>query len=120
MEKWIAISDTNFKFDLNIKKSIDLFHRLIAPIVLYGCDIGSTFSQHQINTVSTNPHMFGHYSVNMNSERIHLKFLKLTLGVKRNYLFLCVLGETGELLLTIVAAIRMIIYLSLAQTNNID
>ena len=41
--------DTIFKFDLNIKKSIDLFHRLIAPIVLYGCEIWSTFSQHQIN-----------------------------------------------------------------------
>ena len=42
---------TIFKFDLNIKKSIDLFLRLIAPIVSYGCEIWSTFSQHQINTM---------------------------------------------------------------------
>ena len=28
--------NTIFKFDLNNKKSIDLFHRLIAPIILYG------------------------------------------------------------------------------------
>ena len=42
------LTDTIFKFDLNIKKSIDLFHRLIAPIVLYGCEIWSTHSQHQI------------------------------------------------------------------------
>ena len=46
----------------------------------------------------------------MNSERMDLKFLKLILGVKRNCPSLCVLGETGELPLTIVAAIRMIKY----------
>ena len=51
----------------SVKKSIDLFYRLIAPIVLYGCEIWSIFSQHQINTMSTNPHTFGHYSLNMNS-----------------------------------------------------
>ena len=105
-----TLTDTIFKFDLNIKKSVDLFHRLIAPIVLYGCEIWSTFPQHQLNTMSTNPHMFGHYSINMNSERIHLKFLKLIPGVKRNCPFLFVLGETGELPLTIIAAIQMIKY----------
>ena len=99
---------TIFKFDLCIIKSIDLFHRLIAPIVLYGYEIWSTFSQHQINTMSTDSHMFRHYSIHMNSERIHLKFLKLILGVKRNCPSLCVLGETGELPLTIIAAMRMI------------
>ena len=99
--------DTIFKFDLNIKKSIDLFHKLISPIVLYGCEMWSTFSQHQINTMSTDPHMFGHGSVNMNPERIHLKFLKLILGVRSNCPSLCVLGE---LPLTIIAAIRMIKY----------
>ena len=31
--------DTIFKFDLNIKKSVDPFHRLIVPIVLNGCGI---------------------------------------------------------------------------------
>ena len=41
---------------------------------------------------------------------MHLKFLKLILGVKRNCPSLCVLGETGELPLTIIAAIRMIKY----------
>ena len=102
--------DTIFKFDLNIKKSIDLLHRLIPPIVLYRCEIWSAFSQHQINTMSTNPHMSGHYSTNMNSERIYLKFLKLILGVKRNCPSLCVLSETGELPLTIIVAIRMIKY----------
>ena len=70
-------------------------------------EIWSTFSQHQINAMSTNPHMFGHYSINMNSERMHLKFLKHIPGVKRNCPSLCVLGETGELPLTIIAAIRM-------------
>ena len=104
------LNDTIFKFDLDFKKSIDLFHRLIAPIVLYGCEIWSTYSQHQINTKSTDPHMFGHYSINMNSETMHLKFLKLILGVKRNCPSLCVLEETGELPLTIIAAIRMIKY----------
>ena len=67
------------------------------------------YSQHQINTMSTDLHMFGHYSINMNSKRMHMKFLKLILGVERNYPFLklilrverncptlCVLGETGE------------------------
>ena len=102
--------DTIFKFDLNIKKSIDLFHRLIAPTVLYGYEIWSTYSQHQINTMSTDPHIFGHYSINKNSERMHLKFLKLILGVKRNCPSLCVLGQTGEFPLTIIAAIRMIKY----------
>ena len=102
--------DTIFKFDLNIKKSIDLFHRLIALIVLYGCEIWSTFSQHQINTMPTDPHMSGHYSINMNLERMHLKFLKFILGVKRNCPYLCVLEETGELPLTITAAIQMVKY----------
>ena len=46
----------------------------------------------------------------MNSERMHLTFLKLILGVKRNCPSLCVLGKTGELPLTIIAAIRMIKY----------
>ena len=54
--------------------------------------------------------MFGHYSINMNSERMHLKFLKLILGVKRNCPSLSVLGETGEFPLTIIAAIRIIKY----------
>ena len=78
--------------------------------MLYGCEIWSTFSQHQINTMSTNPHIFGHYSLNMNSERMHLKFLKRILGVKRNCPSLCVMGENGELPLTIIVAVRMIKY----------
>ena len=41
---------------------------------------------------------------------MHLKFLKLILGAKRNCPSLCVLGETGELPLTIIAAIRVIKY----------
>ena len=73
--------DTIFKFDLNVKKSIDLFRRLTAPIVLYGCELWSTCSQHQINTMSTDLHMFGKYSININSKRMHLKFLKLIVGV---------------------------------------
>ena len=72
-------------------QALSNLNRLIAPIVLYGCETWSTYSQHQINTMSTDPHMFGHYSIHMNSERMHLKFLKLILGVKRNCPSLCVL-----------------------------
>ena len=47
--------DNIWKFDPGIKHSIGLFHKLISPIVLYGSEIWSSFSNHQLKKLSKDP-----------------------------------------------------------------
>ena len=59
--------DTVIKFELKVEQSIDLFKRLISPMLLYGSEIWSTLTQHQLKTISNDSQELGFYMVNANS-----------------------------------------------------
>ena len=64
------------KFNLSISCQYDLFEKIVRPILLYGCEI------------------WGYTNVEM-IERVHLKFCKLLLGVKKSTPSFMIYGELG-------------------------
>ena len=70
---------------------IDLFNKLIKPILLYGCEIWG----------------IGNIDI---IERVQLKFLKMILNLKKSTPSYMVYGETGSFPLKIDIEARMISY----------
>ena len=102
--------DTVIKFELKVEQSIDLFKRLISPILLYGSEIWSTLTQHQLKTISNDSQELGFYMVNANSETVHLKFLKIVMGLKRNARSMAVLGDSGQYPVSVIAYLNLLKY----------
>ena len=86
-----------WKFDPGMKHSIGLFHKLISPVVLYGSEIWSSFSNHQLKKLSKDLSILSSLLIGNQIETVQLKFLKLISGLRRNCATLAVLGEVGEL-----------------------
>ena len=101
-------SVTNFNLPPLLATS--LFKKLITPILTYGCEVWATLSQHQIKGLSEKSGLLLEYSTENEMEKVHLKFCKMILGVKRNCSTLAALGELGELPVTIAMMSRMITY----------
>ena len=102
--------DTVIKFELKVEQSIDFFKRLISPILLYGSEIWSTLTQHQLKTISNDSQELGFYMVNANSETVHLKFLKIVMGLKRNTPSMAVLGDSGQYPVSVIAYLNLLKY----------
>ena len=100
--------DTIWKFNPGIKHSIGLFQKLISPIVLYGSEIWSSFSNHQLKKLSKDPSILSSLSIGNQIEIVQLKFLKLILGLRRNCATLAVLGEVSEFPIALNGLVRMI------------
>ena len=77
---------------LTPKVALELFDSFISPILLYGCEIWSTKSESE------------------SIEQLHLKYLKLMLGVKSSTCNLAIYGETGRFPLHLTQMYRMIKY----------
>ena len=88
--------DTIFKFNLNITHSLDLLSKLIKSMLLYGSEIWSVFSNHQLDSISQEKTNIFNYFLKSKIEKPNLKFCKTLLGVKRNCSSLAVLGELGQ------------------------
>jgi len=86
---------------LTPKVALQLFDSFITPILLYGCEIWS-------NKLESEP-----------IEQLHLKYLKLMLGVKTSTCNLAIYGETGRFPLHLTQMYRMIKYwLRLTQISS--
>ena len=86
--------DAIFKFNLAVPKALDLFEKLVQPI-LYGSEVWASFSSHQLNFISKNQDALLRYSLESPVDRPKLKFCKQVLGLKRNFPSLAVYGELG-------------------------
>lgn len=82
------IFDTNV---LCVNDKLKLFDSLILPILNYGCEIWS-------------------FSKSQDAERIHLKFLKQILGVRKQTCNLAVYGELGRVPLSVLHKTRVLKY----------
>ena len=80
-------------FKLSVKILLDLFDKMVKPILLYGCEIWG----------------FGN---NESLERVHLKFCKLLLNLKTSTPNYMIYGELGRLPIAIDIKIRMVSYWS--------
>ena len=79
------------KFDLPIDLQIELFHVMVLPIMLYGCEVWG-------------------YSVIREVEILYMKYLKYILGVHKNTCKDIVYGELGVYPVDIVIKTRMLSY----------
>ena len=80
----------------------------------------ATLSQHQIKGLSEKSGLLLECSTEIEMEKVHLKFCKMILGVKRNCSTLAALGELGELPVTITMISRMITYWHRVATLDED
>ena len=86
-------------FDLPIYCQLDLFEKVINPVLLYSCEVR------------------GYENLDV-VEREHLKFLKLILNFKSSTPSYMVYGETGRYRLSIFVKIRMAIYWGKILTDH--
>ncbi len=118
MKALYPIVDTIFKFNLKPSKAIFLFNHLITPIITYGSEILAPFTKHQIDTLNKDNEMLSEYALKSEAEKVHIKFCKTTLGLKRNCPTLAVLGELGEFPVTIYILATMIKFWHRIATLN--
>ena len=79
------------QFNLPIDCQLDLFDKIVIPVLLYGCEI------------------WGYENLEL-IERIHLKFHKFILGLKSSTPLYMVYGETGRFPLYVIIYSRMVSY----------
>ena len=100
--------DTVFKFSLGVPTSMNLFEKLIQPIVLYGSEIWGALSHHQLSSISKDPNLLCKYLLDSPTEKPKLRFSKLILGLKRNTSTLAVYGDLGAIPSTLNSILRVI------------
>ena len=76
---------------LCIEDKLKLFDALVQPILMYGCEI---WGFHKANDI----------------EKVHLKFLKQILGVRRQTCNIAVYGEVGRVPLYVLRKVRILKY----------
>ena len=101
MKALYPITDTVFKF--NLKPS-----RAILPIITYGSEILAPFTKYQLDTLNKNNEILNEYALKSEAEKVQIKFCKTTLDLKQNCPTLAVLGELGELPITIYMLATMV------------
>ena len=75
--------------NLSIKSQYDLFDKIVKPFLLYGCEIWG----------------LGNIDI---IERVHLKFCKLILNLKKSTPIFMIYGELGIYLMSVYIELRMI------------
>ena len=96
------------EFKISCKKSRDLFHSFIRPIILYNSENIAHLTHHQILALEENKTTLSEYLTNSEINTVHQKFLKYILGVKRNCSNMTTLGELGEFPLHLHGLISML------------
>ena len=87
------------RFNIPVKTAISLFHTLIAPIMLYCAENWITLTDKKLQSFKIE-NIFDD-SINPKVDRIHKKFLKYILGINMSSPTLAVMGDTGEVPLSI-------------------
>ena len=85
------------EFHLSCSKAMQLFNSLIKPIALYNSENWATLTHHQIMSLQQNKTSLFSYMTGSEASKVHLKFIKYILGVKRNCSNVAALGEMGQL-----------------------
>ena len=97
-------------FHLPCAKAIQLFHSLIEPIALYNSENWATFTHHQISSLEQNKTTLFTHMTTSEPSKVHLKFLKFILGLKRNCSNAATLGEVGEFPLMLRGFVNLLTY----------
>ena len=84
------------QFNLQCSNSLKLFRSWIRPIILYGTEVWSHFSFHQIKAVIEKRTTLFELATTSEVGLVQHKFLKFILGVKSNCSNTATLGELGE------------------------
>ena len=87
---------TVFQFKLPISKAINLFNSYVRPITLYNFEALCVFTDKQISKVQENNHSLINIALDDPSTKLHLKYLKLILGVSSSCSSMAALVETGQ------------------------
>ena len=105
-QKVIFKIQRSFGYDLPVKVGLKLFDCLIKPILLYGCQIWGSFlfKSEMFSGIETD--IFDKLSF----ETVHLKVLKILLGVHKNTTNIAVRGELGRYPLFIDVCKHMVKY----------
>ena len=90
---------TAARFNLPVKTSIRLFHTYVSPIILYNVENWGVMTNKGLQ--DSTKERFWTYILNAKASNIHRKFLKYILGVTKSCPNLAVMGETGEIPLTL-------------------
>ncbi len=88
-----VLTDTIFKFNLQPYQAIDLFYKSVKLVLIYGSEIWSAFTDHQISAISAPPDRFWEKACTSSVVKPQLKFCKQILGLKRNFPSLAINGE---------------------------
>ena len=98
------------QFNIPCKNAINLYHSYIKPIATYNSEILAQLSKHQIKSIESGRSNLITYLTQSITDKVHNKFLKFLLGVKRNCSNMATLGEVGELPLLYHGLVQMLSY----------
>ena len=96
------------RFIMPVKTSISLFHAYVAPIILYSVENCISLSDRKLEFFTKDKVLKDNNDSQINN--IHKKFLKYVLGVNKSSPNISVMGETGEIPLSIKAYRLMVNY----------
>ena len=98
------------EFDLAHDQALAFFVKLITPILSYGSEIWASCTQQHLKVMSHDSSRFVEYAVENELKRVHLRFCKNVLGVKRNTPHLATMGDFRIFPVTLSLISRMITY----------
>ena len=94
-----AILRKSRNIGLSVSSQIDLFHKLVVPVITYGCEL---WGYENLDAV----------------DKLHLKFLRFVLRLKANTTVAMILGETGEVPISMYIQARMCKYFCKLTVDN--
>ena len=81
----------------NINTLLHLFDHTVKPILTYGCEIWGTLNQTSSIFKTNKDYKIEKSVENMQCEKLHIKFLKFSLGVHKKSTNDAVMGELGTI-----------------------
>ena len=103
LKAMFPLSSVIADFHIPCTKAVQLFNSLIKPIALYNSENWASLTPppppppHQISAIQQNKTSLFSYITGTEISKVHLKFVKYILDVKRNCSNVAALGEMGEL-----------------------
>ena len=106
----MPLISTIFQFQLPIDKALHLFDTFRKPRATYNSVDWSVMAANQIGTLRNNHLDIFELSLGQQAEKMHLKSLKIILGVKNTCYNLPLLGEINRLPLAYSAYIMLLTF----------
>ena len=106
----MPLISTVAQFHMPINYSLHLFDSFVKPIALYNAENWAVLTTHQRISLENNSTTILSYLLNIQAEKVHLKYLKYLLGVKKSCSNHAVLGELGRIPLVHSALVRLLTF----------